>query len=157
MMGRNMDGHLGYKCAVANAHPPSTRARHETCTAPLNTCIDAEYKRASPTPMDSIGSMCIALYSLSMPRFPFCSHRDSNANVRATTRRTLAYDHSPSAPRHGAYGSVSWIDQVPPFMALRGSQSVGTHPAECCRYHQVCFRPQKIRAAPDCKSDDMVV
>ena len=86
MMGGNMDGHLGYRYGVANVHPPFTRARHETCTAPLGTCVDAEYKRASPTAMDSVGSMCIALYSLSLPCFPFFSHHDTNANVRATTR-----------------------------------------------------------------------
>ena len=34
MMGENMDGHLGYIYGLANVHPPLTRARHETCTAP---------------------------------------------------------------------------------------------------------------------------
>lgn len=140
MMGGNMDGHLGYRYGVANVHPPLTRARHETCTAPLDTYKHAEYKRASHTAIDSVGGTCIAMYLLSPPCLLSCSHHHSNANVRAVTRITLAYDHPPSAPRPRAFGSEPWFGQVPPFMALRGSQSVGTQPAEYCRYHHLRFR-----------------
>ena len=141
MMSGDMSGNLGYKCDVTNVHHPLTPPLHETCTTPLYIYIDAEYKRASHSAIDSVGGTCIALYLLVEPCFPHRNHHDKNANVRASTRHNRAYDHSPSGPRHEAFGSDAWFGPLAPFMALRGRQSVGSNYPSCGRYHQVRYRP----------------
>ena len=85
MMGGNMDGHLGYRYGVANVHPPLTRARHETCTAPLDTYKHAEYKRASHTAIDSVGGTCIALV-LAKPTLFSLIQQPSSFECQCTSR-----------------------------------------------------------------------
>ena len=63
---------------------------------------------------------------------PKCSHHVTDDNVRASPPLNRAYEHSPSAPTHGAFGSGPWFGPLAPFMALRGRQCVGTCHAECC-------------------------
>ena len=117
--------------------------------------IDAEYKRASHTAIDSVGGACIALYLLGVPCFPSCIHHFSDANVRASPRLNRAYEHSPSVPRLGAFGSEPWFGPVAPYMALRGGQSVGTQPPILQNADDTTMCGIGHNNFAECRSDDI--
>ena len=90
--------------------------------------------------LNSVVGMCIAIQIVMQVLLLYCILQVWNANVPTPTRLNRSCDHSPSVPRHGAFGSGPLFGAMAPFMALIGRRSVDTSSVDCCRYPHLRYR-----------------